>query len=156
MERLELFGSAAKGAFDPKSSDIDLIAHFRNRRQGDYAARFLAFAEAAEALLQRPVDLPTEAMISNPYFKQDVDESRTTLYVSTSIFHSAPRAGVSVDRKEAYRGIRYCPEAIFSSNGQGELASALPDRRVHDSHPRYPARSIRHSRGEIGLAFFYR
>jgi hypothetical protein len=82
VERLELFGSAAKGAFDPESSDIDLIAHFRNRRQGDYAARFLAFAEAAEALLQRPVDLLTEAMIKNPYFKQDVDESRTTLYVS--------------------------------------------------------------------------
>ena len=82
VERLELFGSAAKGTFDPKSSDIDLIAHFRNRRQGDYAARFLAFAEAAEALLQRPVDLLTEAMIKNPYFKQDVDESRTTLYVS--------------------------------------------------------------------------
>ena len=82
VERLELFGSAAKGTFDPKSSDIDLIAHFRNRRQGDYAARFLAFAEATEALLQRPVDLLTEAMIKNPYFKQDVDESRTTLYVS--------------------------------------------------------------------------
>jgi len=81
VERLELFGSAAKGTFDPRTSDIDLIAHFRNRRQGDYAARFLAFAEAAEALLQRPVDLLTEAMISNPYFKQDVDESRTTLYV---------------------------------------------------------------------------
>ena len=90
VERLELFGSAAKGAFDPKSSDIDLIAHFRNRRQGDYAARFLAFAEAAEALLQRPVDILTEAMISNPYFKQDVDESRITLYVNTSIFHSGP------------------------------------------------------------------
>jgi hypothetical protein len=79
--KLELFGSAAKGTFDPKSSDIDLIAEFNNRRQGDYAARFLDFADGAEALLQRPVDLLTEAMIKNPYFKQAVDECRTTLYV---------------------------------------------------------------------------
>ncbi|MBM5817868.1 MAG: hypothetical protein FJ083_15185 [Cyanobacteria bacterium K_Offshore_surface_m2_239] len=81
VEKLELFGSAAKGTFDPKSSDIDLIAEFNNRREGNYAARFLDFAEGAEALLQRPVDLLTEAMIKNPYFKQAVDESRTTLYV---------------------------------------------------------------------------
>lgn len=79
--KLELFGSAAKGTFDPKSSDIDLIAEFNNRREGNYAARFLDFAEGAEALLQRPVDLLTEAMIKNPYFKQDVDESRITLYI---------------------------------------------------------------------------
>ena len=79
--KLELFGSAAKGTFDPKSSDIDLIAEFNNRRQGDYAARFLDFADGAEALLQRPVDLLTEAMIKNPYFKHAVDECRTTLYV---------------------------------------------------------------------------
>ena len=79
--KLELFGSAAKGMFDPKSSDIDLIAEFNNRRQADYAARFLAFADGAEELFGRHVDLLTEAMIKNPYFKQDVDESRILLYV---------------------------------------------------------------------------
>ena len=79
--KLELFGSAAKGMFDPKSSDIDLIAEFNNRRQAGYAARFLAFADGAEELFGRPVDLLTEAMIKNPYFKQDVDESRLLLYV---------------------------------------------------------------------------
>jgi|LakMenEpi03Aug12_release.lakeMendotaPanAssembly.Ray.scaffolds.fasta_scaffold01552_13 predicted nucleotidyltransferase len=68
--KLELFGSAAKGTFDPKSSDIDLIAEFNNRRQGDYAARFLDFAEGVEVLLQRPVDLLTEAMLNNPYIFQ--------------------------------------------------------------------------------------
>ena len=79
--KLELFGSAAKGMFDPKSSDIDLIAEFNNRRQAGYAARFLAFADGAEELFGRPVDLLTEAMIKNPYFKRDLDETRILLYL---------------------------------------------------------------------------
>ena len=41
VEKLELFGSAAKGTFGPASSAINLIAAFRNRRQGDYAQAIL-------------------------------------------------------------------------------------------------------------------
>ena len=76
VERLELFGSAAKGSFDPASSDFDFIARFRNPTEPGYCSRFCGFAEAAEALLGHSVDLLTERMISNPYFREDIDAVR--------------------------------------------------------------------------------
>jgi len=79
VERLEVFGSAAKGTFDPASSDLDFIARFRDRRDPDYGDRFCDFADAAEKLFNRRVDLLTEKMIRNPYFKADLEASRTIL-----------------------------------------------------------------------------
>ena len=79
VERLEVFGSAAKGTFDPASSDLDFIARFRDRGDPDYGDRFCDFADAAEKLFNRRVDLLTEKMIRNPYFKADLEASRTIL-----------------------------------------------------------------------------
>ncbi|MEI8251150.1 MAG: nucleotidyltransferase domain-containing protein [Synechococcus sp. ELA057] len=76
VERLEVFGSAAKGLFDPATSDLDFIARFRNPMEPGYCGRFCGFADAAEALLGRSVDLLTERMINNPYFREDVDAVR--------------------------------------------------------------------------------
>ena len=76
VERLEVFGSAAKGSFDPATSDLDFIAHFHNPLEPGYCERFCGFADAAEALMGRPVDLLTERMIRNPYFREDVDAVR--------------------------------------------------------------------------------
>ena len=76
VERLEVFGSAAKGAFDPATSDLDFIARFRNTLEPGYCERFCGFADAAEALMGHPVDLLTERMIRNPYFREDVDAVR--------------------------------------------------------------------------------
>ena len=39
--------------------------------------RFCDFADALEALYGRPVDLLTELMIKNPYFKAEVQKDRT-------------------------------------------------------------------------------
>lgn len=82
VTRLDVFGSAVTGAFrdatsDP--SDLDFIAHFDGTREPDYAERFYRFAEALEALFGRQVDLLTERMITNPYFREAVDESRETV-----------------------------------------------------------------------------
>ena len=79
VERLDVFGSAAKGRFDAASSDLDFIVRMTGQREPGYARRFCAFAEALEALFGRPVDLLTEPMIHNPYFRQDVDASRRML-----------------------------------------------------------------------------
>jgi predicted nucleotidyltransferase len=78
--RLDLFGSAATGAFDPATSDLDFVATFADTRSPGYADRYLGFAEALEALFHRPVDLLTEPMIRNPYFRQAVDTSRQLIY----------------------------------------------------------------------------
>jgi len=79
VDRLEVFGSAAKGLFDPVSSDLDFIVQMTGQREPGYARRFCSFADELEALFGRPVDLLTESMIRNPYFRNDVDASRRLL-----------------------------------------------------------------------------
>jgi predicted nucleotidyltransferase len=79
VDRLEIFGSAAKGVFDPASSDLDFIVRMVDQRDKGYARRFCSFAEALEDLFGRRVDLLTESMIHNPYFRKDVDASRHVL-----------------------------------------------------------------------------
>lgn len=79
VERLEVFGSAATGAFDEETSDVDFVVSFADKSPG-YADRFLDFAEALEHLFGRDVDLVTEQSISNPYFRKSVEESRELVY----------------------------------------------------------------------------
>ena len=78
--RLDLFGSAATGNFDPSTSDLDFVATFADTRKPGYADRYLSFAEALEALFERPVDVVTERSIRNPYFRQSVEASRQLVY----------------------------------------------------------------------------
>lgn len=79
VDRLEVFGSAVKGLFDPASSDLDVIVQMTGQQEPGYARRFCGFADELEALLGCPVDLLTESMINNPYFRKDVDASRQLL-----------------------------------------------------------------------------
>jgi predicted nucleotidyltransferase len=68
--RLDLFGSAATGAFNAETSDLDFIATFSDTEKPGCADRYLGFAEVLEALFGRSVDLLTERSIRNPYFRQ--------------------------------------------------------------------------------------
>jgi len=79
VEKLELFGSAARGEFDPAHSDLDFIVQMKGRREPGYAARFCDFADALEVPYRRPVDLLTELMIRYPYFKAAIAQERTVL-----------------------------------------------------------------------------
>lgn len=80
VRRLDLFGSAATGAFDPDTSDLDFVATFADTHVPGYLGRFLGFADALEALFGRPVDLLTENMIGGPYFRQAVEAARQPVY----------------------------------------------------------------------------
>jgi predicted nucleotidyltransferase len=80
VRRLDLFGSAANGTFDPVTSDLDFVATFADTQVPGLADRYLGFAEALEALFGRPVDVITERSIRNPYFRQAVDSTRQILY----------------------------------------------------------------------------
>ncbi len=79
VKKLDVFGSAASGDFDPARSDVDLIASFADTTPG-YADRFLSFAEAVEVLLAHPVDLLTDRAIRNPAFRQEVERLRQCVY----------------------------------------------------------------------------
>ncbi len=80
VRRLDLFGSAARGDFQPDQSDLDFIVQFQRTGYAGYADAFLNFADALEELLGRKVDLLTERMIRNPYFRATVEASRQTVY----------------------------------------------------------------------------
>jgi predicted nucleotidyltransferase len=54
VRRLNLFGSAARGDFDPQRSDVDFLVEF-DRTHTD--ALYFGLKEALEGLLGRPVDL---------------------------------------------------------------------------------------------------
>lgn len=80
VRRLEAFGSATRGDFDPATSDFDFIVSFADRNPGTYADRYLDFDVALEQVLGRKVDLLTERSIRNPYFRQEIESARRVLY----------------------------------------------------------------------------
>ena len=85
VERLYLFGSAVSGHFDARRSDLDFLVRFSDREPtGEYADRYLGFAEALEQLFDRPVDVVTEESIHNPYFRCEVESTRQLLYEQSS------------------------------------------------------------------------
>ncbi|MGB3305840.1 MAG: nucleotidyltransferase domain-containing protein [Thermomicrobiales bacterium] len=79
IRRLDVFGSAVKGTFDPQSSDLDFIVDL-GAYERSVADRFLDFADALETLFGRPVDLITEDSIVNPYFRKAVNAARETVF----------------------------------------------------------------------------
>lgn len=81
VRRLDLFGSAATGRFDPARSDIDIIVAFDDALVPiAYAEAFFGLREELEALFGRPVDLVTEAALENPYLRRRVEAERRPLF----------------------------------------------------------------------------
>jgi hypothetical protein len=80
VHRLDLFGSAASGRFDPARSDIDLLVEFAPMPPGAYAAAYFGLREALGAAFGRDVDLVTEAALANPYLVRSVAEQKRRLY----------------------------------------------------------------------------
>ncbi len=80
VERLELFGSATGKSFQVDRSDLDFLVVFKRDAQGLIVDRFLGLAEALEQLFGCPVDLLTERMVRNPYFRQSVNATRELVY----------------------------------------------------------------------------
>ena len=84
VRQLQLFGSAATGAFVPAKSDLDFIAEFADTQAGDYPDRYLDFAEALEKLFNRRVDLLTKRSIRNRYFRAEVERTARVIYEDTN------------------------------------------------------------------------
>lgn len=82
VERLELFGSAARGDFDPKSSDLDFLVLFRKEGKLNAADRFLGLLAAMEDLFGRKIDLVDVSAARNPYFMAEALKHRVKLYAA--------------------------------------------------------------------------
>lgn len=82
VARLELFGSAATGNFDPATSDLDFLVEFQTTGpEGRFNAYFGLLDDLTE-LFGRPVDLVSTRAIKNPYFLQSVNKTRRPIYVA--------------------------------------------------------------------------
>lgn len=82
VRSLDLFGSATSGAWNADTSDLDFVVSFDPLAPGSIADRYLRLAEDLEALFGRSVDLITDRAIRNPYFRRNVDASRTNVYAA--------------------------------------------------------------------------
>ena len=106
VKRLDVFGSAVNGDFRPDESDIDFLVEFDDSIEGRVAparggnvrrtkgATTSSFKlkpptmipliaqlnEELEALFGRSVDLVDDSAIQNPYFRDEVDQTREPIY----------------------------------------------------------------------------
>lgn len=83
VERLEVFGSAARGTdFDPRSSDADFLVEFKLGDGRATLRQYFDFAEALRRTLGRPVDLVEAGAVKNPYLRAAIDRSRELVYAT--------------------------------------------------------------------------
>ena len=81
--RLELFGSAATGAFDPARSDLDFLVEFPPDYDfGPWLTRYTELEDRLSELFGRPVDLVMMGGLRNPYVIQSINVSRRLLYAA--------------------------------------------------------------------------
>lgn len=79
VRTLFAFGSVCTDKFND-NSDIDFLISFKPMDYGDYADTYFELAEKLENLFRRPVDLITDKSLSNPYFIESVNKTKTLLY----------------------------------------------------------------------------
>ncbi len=80
VARLELFGSAADGTFDPKKSDLDFLVEFDRSPKMNAFHQYFRFLLELESLFGCHVDLVHAGSMQNPYFVEAVNQSRTLIY----------------------------------------------------------------------------
>jgi len=80
VRRLEVFGSAASGEFDPATSDVDFLVELDPPGDLGRFDAFFGLKEGLEQLLGRPVDLVDPSALDNPYFAASVQQTREAVY----------------------------------------------------------------------------
>jgi predicted nucleotidyltransferase len=74
------FGSVTNEKFN-RESDIDLLISFEDKMDPlEYGDHFFSLYEELPILLNRKVDLVTEASLKNPFLIESVMENRIPLY----------------------------------------------------------------------------
>ena len=82
VRRLEVFGSAADGTFDPVRSDLDFLVEYEQLSPSEHYEAYFGLWEDLEALFRRKVDLVEPHTMRNPYFIREVNATRKTLYAA--------------------------------------------------------------------------
>lgn len=82
VARLYLFGSAATAHYRAGDSDLDFLVTFNTMTPHEHRVAYFSLIEDLEALFHTPVDLIEEPAIRNPYFREEVEETRVILYAA--------------------------------------------------------------------------
>ena len=86
VRRLELFGSATGRVpgkdFDPARSDLDFLVEYEELAEGEHADAYFGLLEGLQELFGRAVDLVVTRAITNPYFRENIESSRTVVYAA--------------------------------------------------------------------------
>ena len=80
VKRLEVFGSAARGDFDPARSDIDFLVELSSDPAANPFDQYFALKDALETMFGRPVDLVSMGSIDNPYVRSAIERDRQLVY----------------------------------------------------------------------------
>ena len=80
VERLELFGSAARDDFDVKRSDLDFIVRLPSDARRSPLDSYFDLKDALESMFGRPVDLVCEGSVRNPYVLRSIQRDRQRVY----------------------------------------------------------------------------
>ena len=81
VKRLAVFGSAAKGTFDPATSDVDFVVEFQpDVRGADGWDAYWGLREDLQDCLGRPVDLVSWTAVKNPYFREILELTQKQIY----------------------------------------------------------------------------
>jgi len=79
VKSLFAFGSVCTDNFNDQS-DIDLLISFNSMDYGEYADTYFLLADKFEELFNRQVDLITDKSLSNPYFINSLNRTKTLIY----------------------------------------------------------------------------
>jgi len=83
VRRLDVFGSAARGDFDPGRSDLDFLVEFDSRAPDALSLKtYFGLKESLEALFGRSIDLVEPGALRNPYVKASIERSRETVFAA--------------------------------------------------------------------------
>ena len=82
VKELYAFGSSATDQFDDNKSDVDLLVVFAREDPEGAFDQFFGLKEELERITGRPVDLVSYRAIRNPFFKEEVDQTKQRLYVA--------------------------------------------------------------------------
>src|SRR5882724_8412221 len=82
VQKLELFGSAADGSFDPSRSDLDFLVEFGPDAATRSFHGYFDLRSDLERLFGRKVDLVMPGAVKNPLLKAKIDRHRAVLYAA--------------------------------------------------------------------------
>ena len=80
VKRLEVFGSAAVGDFDPNTSDIDFLVDFDESDDFSLFQTRRDLTQELESLFNRSVDIVIFANVENPYFRTSLESTRKPIF----------------------------------------------------------------------------